>query len=222
LPLPEVGPELAPETVPIGEAILGVLAEIAAAIGISVGALILIIAAIIIAIILIILYFVSKSKTGEGEEEKDKEKEKKKDKTKEEENEEEDKEKEKDKKKQGCLSPIPVCPHLGGNAQHNLCADIAPPNIYPGCDVGFDSPLGSKKFDALSPANTLWEVKTEAYSTYSDFLKRITISLTVAEATFELAVAVSCGYGFVLGVTDPEYMTDLLATAPLPVVLIEC
>jgi hypothetical protein len=117
-------------------------------------------------------------------------------------------------------TPVPVCPHLGGDPRHNNCADVAPPNRFPGCDVL----VNGKRFDALQVGpDVLWEVKTDNYSTFSPFLQRQVIINQVPELQRERAIAVACQFSFMIGVTDAAHRAALLAADPtLPIVVIVC
>ncbi|MDP9190336.1 MAG: DUF6310 domain-containing protein [Acidobacteriota bacterium] len=116
------------------------------------------------------------------------------------------------KKKDEPDDPCTLTPvrHAGGHARHNACADSAPPNLHPGRDVK----VRGKRFDALGPGRILWEIKTHNYSAYSPWLKNKTLTRQVPEATHDLAIALSCGYGFIFGVTDEQHRADLQALVP--------
>ncbi|MEM9490886.1 MAG: DUF6310 domain-containing protein [Myxococcota bacterium] len=102
--------------------------------------------------------------------------------------------------------PTPVCPHRGGDTHHDACADREPPNAYPGCDVR----LNGKLFDALGKTDgAMWEVKTDAWSSYSPFLQRLTLSAHLAAAPFEKKLALQCGYQFVFAVADERLFSIL-------------
>jgi hypothetical protein len=120
----------------------------------------------------------------------------------------------KPKKQNGC-NPVKVCPHKGGNARSNACADRSPPNLFPGCDVR----VGGKHFDALGPARDLWEVKVHRYSSYpppkKNFdLRQIVRASVVAEAAADLIIATRCGFAFVLAVADAQMFADLKPLIP--------
>lgn len=105
---------------------------------------------------------------------------------------------------------IPV-KHRGGDDAHDQCADRFPPNRYPGMDVLVDT----KHFDALQVgARVLWEIKTDRFDTYSGFLKKQVVDDQVAELREEHAIAVSCGYDFVVGVSTEEHKDALEFQAP--------
>ncbi len=106
----------------------------------------------------------------------------------------------------GC-EPIPV-PHRGGDDPHNECADRFPPNRYPGMDVL----VNGKRFDALQVGvRVLWEIKTDRFDTYTDFLQDQVIRNHLPELLEERAIAEACGYGFVVGVSSAAHQAALLA-----------
>ena len=103
--------------------------------------------------------------------------------------------------------PIPV-PHAGGDAPHNECADKYPPNRYPGKDVLVDG----KRFDALQVGvRVLWEIKTDRFDTYDDFVQEQAIRKEYPLLQEERAIAEACGYGFVVGVSTQAHKDALLA-----------
>lgn len=109
----------------------------------------------------------------------------------------------------------PLGYHRGGNPRHDNCADVVPPNYYPGSDIEVShTSLGRKSFDAVDPVNHLWEVKTEDYSSYPPFLKDVTIQSALLDIAQELPLSIACGYGYTFGVTDPQFYSDLLAQIP--------
>jgi len=106
--------------------------------------------------------------------------------------------------------PVPV-PHAGKDAPHNDCADKVPPNRYPGMDVL----VGGKRFDALQVGVcVLWEIKTHQFDTYTAFLKRQVIEDQVEELREARAIAVACGYDFVVGVSSAAHRAALLQRDP--------
>nr|WP_044181949.1 DUF6310 domain-containing protein [Hyalangium minutum] len=115
--------------------------------------------------------------------------------------------------------PIPV-PHAGEDAPHNECADKFPPNRYPGNDVL----VGGKRFDALQVGvRVLWEIKTHRFDTYTDFLRRQVIEDQVEELQEERAIAVACGYDFVVGVSSAAHKEALRRQDPtLKIVVTGC
>ncbi|WP_253996803.1 DUF6310 domain-containing protein [Myxococcus qinghaiensis] len=114
---------------------------------------------------------------------------------------------------------IPV-KHRGGDDAHDQCADRFPPNRYPGMDVLVDT----KYFDALQVgARVLWEIKTDRFDTYSDFLKEQVVENQVAELRQEHAIAASCEYDFVVGVSTEEHKDALeLEARELKIVVTGC
>ncbi|RKI63166.1 hypothetical protein D7X55_20855 [Corallococcus sp. AB049A] len=123
------------------------------------------------------------------------------------------------RKRPSRCEPIPV-PHLGGDDDHNTCADLIPPNRYPGMDVLVDG----KHFDALQVgAPVLWEIKTDRFDTYSDYLQNQVADDHAEEMRNERAIANDCGYNFVVGVSTPEHKAALVRRAPaLQIVVTGC
>jgi hypothetical protein len=115
--------------------------------------------------------------------------------------------------------PIPV-PHAGGDAPHNECADKFPPNRYPGKDVL----VSGKRFDALQVGvRVLWEIKTDQFDTYTDFLREQVVRDQAAKMREERTIAAACGYGFVVGVSTEAHRTALEFEAPeLEIVVTGC
>jgi hypothetical protein len=101
---------------------------------------------------------------------------------------------------------VPV-PHRGGDDAHNQCADRFPPNRYPGKDALVDG----KHFDALQVGvRVLWEIKTDQFDTYSDFLQGQVVRDQAAEMREERNIAAACGYGFAVGVSTEAHKEALL------------
>ncbi|RKG76623.1 hypothetical protein D7W82_35110 [Corallococcus sp. CA049B] len=101
--------------------------------------------------------------------------------------------------------------HRGGNDPHNKCADKIPNNSFPGWDVF----VNGKNFDALQLATrTLWEVKTDNFDTYSDFLKGRVLSDQVAKMRSEREIARACGFDFRVGVRSEAHKEALGEQAP--------
>jgi hypothetical protein len=101
--------------------------------------------------------------------------------------------------------PVPV-PHRGGDDAHNQCADRFPPNRYPGNDVL----VAGKHFDALQVGvRVLWEIKTDQFDTYTDFLQEQVVEDQIKEFTEERGLARACGYGFVVGVSSEAHKAAL-------------
>ncbi|MEP6862827.1 MAG: DUF4157 domain-containing protein [Deltaproteobacteria bacterium] len=128
-----------------------------------------------------------------------------------------------DDQQKGC-NVYPLGYHRGTNTNgHHDCADLR--NIYPGSDVQVDSPVGNKAFDALDASGTLWEIKTDQYTTWNmpDFIKDDIVARDALELERERLIATACGYPFLIGITDPGYATALLAVDRfLPAVSISC
>ncbi|MFY2558228.1 DUF6310 domain-containing protein [Corallococcus terminator] len=105
----------------------------------------------------------------------------------------------------GC-EPVPV-PHAGEDDPHNECADRVPPNRYPGMDVL----VGGKRFDALQVgARVLWEIKTHRFETYTEFLRNQVAEDQAEEFQESRAIAVACGYDFIVGVSGAAHREALL------------
>jgi hypothetical protein len=101
--------------------------------------------------------------------------------------------------------------HRGGNDPHNNCADKIPNNSFPGWDVF----VNGKNFDALQLAKrTLWEVKTDNFDTYSDFLRGRVIRDQVPKMRIERALALACAFGFRVGVRSEAHKEALEDAAP--------
>ncbi len=112
--------------------------------------------------------------------------------------------------------PRPECKpqrvnHRGGNDPHNKCADNIPNNSFPGWDVF----VNGKNFDALQLARrTLWEVKTDNFDTYSDFLQGRVIRDQVSKMRIERTLALACGFDFRVGVRSEAHKEALEDAAP--------
>lgn len=110
-----------------------------------------------------------------------------------------------------CCIPKPV-PHLGGDALHNHCADVVPPNVHPGFDVMVDG----KNFDALDDFKNLWEAKTKNSARYNqnDFMRNVVWPQELANDRMELLEeqrkAHGCEYGFNLAAGDPVYAAAMV------------
>ncbi|MGY0034665.1 DUF6310 domain-containing protein [Pedobacter sp. NJ-S-72] len=109
-----------------------------------------------------------------------------------------------------CL-PKPLGFHRGGNTIHNFLADTKPPNRL----FGSDFVVKGKAFDAYSTSGVLWEIKTDNYSSYNDFVKRIHLSKLIAETEYEYSIATSCGLPYILGVLDSEEQIAVQTVLPL-------
>jgi cell division septum initiation protein DivIVA len=105
--------------------------------------------------------------------------------------------------------PVPVFPHQGGkkHRNHHRCADVIPPNRFPGHDVL----VNGKLFDALQVGvRVLWEIKTDNFDTYSPFLRGQVVRTQVPELQRERDLAKACGYDFVIGVRSEAHKAALL------------
>ncbi|RKG76894.1 hypothetical protein D7V88_31675 [Corallococcus terminator] len=112
-----------------------------------------------------------------------------------------------DRTRHARCEPIPV-PHRGGDDAHNACADRFPPNRYPKMDVLVDG----LRFDALQVGvRVLWEIKTDQFDTYSDFLQRQVVKDQAVKMREERGIAAACGYGFVVGVSTQAHKEALEA-----------
>jgi len=97
--------------------------------------------------------------------------------------------------------------HRGGDKAHNDCADWYPPNRWP----GKDAVVGGKAFDALQVgARVLWEIKTDEFGRYSEFLKKQTVADEVEEFEKDSRIALACGYAFMVGVSTEEHKAALI------------
>ena len=102
--------------------------------------------------------------------------------------------------------PIPV-PRASKDAPHNACADKFPPNRYPGMDVS----VGGVRFDALQVGvRVLWEIKTHQFDKYNSFVQEMEIKKELKQIQTERAIAVACGYDFVIGVSTQAHKDALL------------
>ncbi|MGE6761277.1 DUF6310 domain-containing protein [Corallococcus interemptor] len=115
-----------------------------------------------------------------------------------------------DRTRRASCEPVPVN-HRGGNDPHNKCADKIPNNSFPGWDVF----VNGKNFDALQLATrVLWEVKTDNFDTYSDFLQGQVIRDQVTKMRIERGLARACGFDFRIGVRSEAHQEELEAAAP--------
>jgi hypothetical protein len=101
---------------------------------------------------------------------------------------------------------VPVCPHRGGDPIHNACADGAPPNKHAGCDVF----VNGYHFDAIDRSGrVLWEVKTDDWSNYPDWLKMKVADSHIKAAQRERDIAGACKLDFVFAVVDAGLYREL-------------
>ncbi len=114
---------------------------------------------------------------------------------------------------------IPV-PRASKDEPHNACADTFPPNRYPGMDVR----VGGIRFDALQVGvRVLWEIKTHQFDKYNAFIQEIEIKKEIKQLRKERAIAVACGYDFVVGVSTQAHKAALLKEDPfLTIVVTGC
>jgi hypothetical protein len=72
--------------------------------------------------------------------------------------------------------------------------------------------VNGKRFDALQVgARVLWEIKTDRFDTFNDFVKEQAIRKQLPDLREERDIARSCGYGFVIGVSTEEHRDALFA-----------
>ncbi len=70
--------------------------------------------------------------------------------------------------------------------------------------------MKGKRFDALQVgARVLWEIKTDQFDTYSEFLQEQVVRQQVATMREERTIAMECGYGFVVGVSTEAHKEAL-------------
>jgi hypothetical protein len=87
-----------------------------------------------------------------------------------------------------------------------VCDENVEPNRYPHKDVL----VGGKRFDALQVGvRVLWEIKTDQFDTYTDFLKLQVVRDQVPKMREERDIAAAYGYGFVVGVSTEEHKAAL-------------
>lgn len=116
-------------------------------------------------------------------------------------------------RREECI-PKPRCPHKGEDTWHDYCADIVLGNEFPTCDVV----VKGRGFDALS-GSTLYEVKTDDWDIYADFLTDETLNVHTETAQGDIIIARACGYNYEFVVGDAKLATELSKRlAPLDVV----
>jgi hypothetical protein len=75
--------------------------------------------------------------------------------------------------------------------------------------------VNGKRFDALQVgARVLWEIKTDRFDTFNDFVKDQAIRKQLPDLREERDIAATCGYGFMIGVSTEEHRDALLAQDP--------
>jgi hypothetical protein len=75
--------------------------------------------------------------------------------------------------------------------------------------------VNGKNFDALQLATrVLWEIKTDNFDTYSDFLQGQVIRDQVTKMRIERGLARACGFDFRIGVRSEAHQEELEAAAP--------
>jgi hypothetical protein len=80
------------------------------------------------------------------------------------------------------------------------------------------------RFDALQVGvRVLWEIKTHRFDRYNAFVQEIEIKKELKQIRKEHAIAVACGYDFVIGVSTQAHKDALLREAPfLNIVVTGC
>lgn len=77
---------------------------------------------------------------------------------------------------------------------------------------------GGPRFDALRAGlRVLWAIKTHQFDTYTDFLRRQVIKDQIEELQEERAIAMACGYDFVVGVAVPRTKKRCCVRIPLSI-----
>ena len=105
---------------------------------------------------------------------------------------------------------LAITPHRGGDPHHNACADREPPNKYPGHDVVVSGPLiPARYFDALDGQGALWEVKTDRWSTYAEWLQELLTRRYLVMILRDAATARACGLRYVVGTADLGLVREL-------------
>jgi hypothetical protein len=70
--------------------------------------------------------------------------------------------------------------------------------------------VGGVCFDALQVGvRVLWEMKTDQFDTYNAFLRGQVVKAQAAQMWEERNIALSCGYGFVVGVSTEAHKEAL-------------
>ncbi|RKI63000.1 hypothetical protein D7X55_21400 [Corallococcus sp. AB049A] len=110
-------------------------------------------------------------------------------------------------------------PPRGGNDPHNECADKISGNSFP----GFNVLINGKHYDALVLSRrTLWEVKTDDFEKQPIRSQDFFVKVKLPELRRERALAMACGYDFIIGVRSKAHQQALLrADRTLKVVLMD-
>lgn len=84
--------------------------------------------------------------------------------------------------------------------------------------------VNGKRFDALQVGvRKLWEIKTDNFDSYSDFLKYQVVKDQLPELQHERDLARACGYDFVVGVSSAAHKAALEERdRNLEIVVTEC
>ena len=79
-------------------------------------------------------------------------------------------------------------------------------------------------FDALQVGvRVLWEIKTHRFDTYPDFIQDREIKREMLQTRKQRKAAMTCGYGYVVGVSTQAHKDALLEEMPtLDVVVTGC
>ena len=102
--------------------------------------------------------------------------------------------------------------HRGGHRLHDMCADTLPGNDIPGHDLWVRTPAGEEvTYDAASRVNkTVWEVKTDRYGTWADWVKRRHLAEQVEAFRRQNRIARECALDFKISVSDAAQFMELL------------
>jgi hypothetical protein len=87
-----------------------------------------------------------------------------------------------------------------------------------------DVSVGGIRFDALQVGvRVLWEIKTHQFDKYNAFVQEMEIKKELKQIRKKRAIAVACGYDFVVGVSTEEHRKALLFEEPtLNIVVTGC
>ncbi|WP_161786423.1 DUF6310 domain-containing protein [Methylobacter sp. BBA5.1] len=117
-------------------------------------------------------------------------------------------------------TPIAIGYHAGGDDFHNdSCADLSPPNQFPGSDICVSDGTGSRKFDAIT-GSILWEAKTDSLDNWEPSKRDFFAILSVlgkwkATAENESPIARNCRFGYYFVVGDADLATAARADTSL-------
>jgi hypothetical protein len=84
--------------------------------------------------------------------------------------------------------------------------------------------VGGMRFDALQVGvRALWEIKTHRFDQYNAFVQDVEIKKELKQIQKERAIALACGYDFVVGVSTQAHKKALMeADFSLNVVVTGC